>query len=358
MLIKLIVILFHISFLFMNYLYYRLKKYYKHIIYKDKKTGKEIDTQDKYACFVPIDKLDYIPFVCVGTIIFPFRILIIFSIFFIIRFHLILLKIIYRNNESDRKQRKKIENTIKFWMKLYLFFNNISINKKEIKYEDIYKKYLGDDYDFKQESKEEPSFYISNHLGYLEIAVYIKEYGLSVLITYETYKIPGLGGFLKEIGCHFVNRADKQSREDSMKFILERQNQNVIKTIVFPEGTTTNGKYIVKFKKGVFVNLHPVKPLIVLPYEGLICSTDRILFFLRLLATFQTRLDYSELPIIKPTNFMLKNFKSLGNEDWEIYMNVVNKIYSEIGGFIQNNMGHRDRTLYYKISEDGFYIDK
>lgn len=243
-------------------------------------------------------------------------------------------------------------------MKLYLFFNNITVDKKEIKYKDIYKKYLGDDYDFDQESKEEPTFYISNHLGFLEIAVYFKEYGLSVLITYETQKIPGLGGALEEIGCHFVNRADKKSREDSFKFILDRQNQNVIKTIVFPEGTTTNGKYIVKFKKGAFMNLYPVKPLIVLPFNDLICSTDRVLFFLRLLATFRIKIKFSELPIIKPTKFMFENFKSLGNENWEIYMNVVNNIYSEIGGFIQSNMGHRDRTLYYKISEDGFYIDK
>ena len=80
-------------------------------------------------------------------------------------------------------------------MKLYLFFGNISVEKKEIKYAEIYKKYFGDDYDFESESTKEPSFYISNHLGFLEIAVYIKEYAVSLLITIETQKIPGLGDF-------------------------------------------------------------------------------------------------------------------------------------------------------------------
>ena len=358
MFIELIFIIFHLSFLFLNYLYYRLKKYYKHIIYKEKKTGKEIDIQDKYACFVPIDKLEYIPFVFVGTIIFPFRIIIAFSIFFFFFFHLMLSKIIYKNHASDKSQRKKIENIIKFWMKLYLFFGNISVEKKEIKYAEIYKKYLGDDYDFENDSTEEPSFYISNHLGFLEIAVYIKEYAVSVLITIETQKIPGLGGFLTELGCQFLNRPDKQSRDDALKFISERQSQDVIKTIVFPEGSTTNGKYILPFKKGVFMNLKAFKPLITFHLDGCICSTNRVLFFFRLLATFRTKCVYAELPIIKPTNFMFENFSTMGKEKWEIYMNVVNKIYSEIGGFIQSKMGHRDRTLYYNIAEDGFYIDK
>ena len=91
----------------------------------------------------------------------------------------------------------------------------------------------------------------------------------------------------------------------------ERQNQNVIKTIIFPEGSTTNGKYILPFKRGVFMNLKAVKPLITFPFDGCICSTNRVLFFWRLLATFRTKCVYSELPIIKPTNFMFKNFSTL-----------------------------------------------
>jgi len=31
--------------------------------------------------------------------------------------------------------------------------------------------------------------------------------------------------------------------------------------LIFPEGTTTNGKYIISFKTGAFVGGHPVKPV-------------------------------------------------------------------------------------------------
>jgi len=54
-----IYICFIISFLFLNYTYYILKKYYRHIKYKEKGTEKEIDIQTIYAPLVPIDNLNY-----------------------------------------------------------------------------------------------------------------------------------------------------------------------------------------------------------------------------------------------------------------------------------------------------------
>jgi len=29
--------------------------------------------------------------------------------------------------------------------------------------------------------------------------------------------------------------------------------------MIFPEGTTTNGKYLISFKKGAFMNMFPIK---------------------------------------------------------------------------------------------------
>ena len=54
---------------------------------------------------------------------------------------------------------------------------------------------------------------------------------------------------------------------------------------------------------------------------------------------------------------MFEKYKNFGNEKWEIYAKVVNKMYSEIGGFKQTNIRYRDRVQYYQISEDGYFID-
>ena len=48
-------------------------------------------------------------------------------------------------------------------------------------------------------------------------------------------------------------------------------------------------------------------------------------------------------------------YKHLGKEKWEIYMNVIRKIYSEVGGLKEVDMGFRDINRYIKVMRTGFY---
>ena len=274
-----------ILFIFIIYSYYVLKKYYRHIKYKEKETGKEKDIQEKFAPLVPIDNIDCFSYIIIGSLIFPIRLLLVLGTYYILKFHLKILKIIYKNHEKDEKQRAKIEKAVNFWLNIYFSINNISLEKKEVNYKDVYKKYLGKDYDFFQ---KDFSLYISNHLGYLEIAAYMKEYAVSLLITYELLRTPAIGGVMSELGSFFVDRENEKSRQNSLDTLLKRQKdfynkKSFVKTLIFPEGTTTNGKYIANFKKGAFVSLLPLKPLLVFYYDGFLCSTNRFHFFVRLI---------------------------------------------------------------------------
>ena len=349
-----------ISFIFIVYSYYILKKYYRRIKYKEKETGKEKDIQEKYAPLVPIDNINCFSYIIIGSLLFPIRLILFIIINYMLQFHLKILKLIYKNQEKNPKEREKIENAAYFWLSLYFFVNNISVEKKDVEYENVYKKYLGNDYDF---SQKDFSLYISNHLGYLESVAYMKEYAVSYLITYEVLKTPAMGGVMAELGSFYVNRSDEKSREKSLETLIKRQKdfynkKSFIKTLIFPEGNTTNGKYITNFKKGAFISLLPLKPLLVIYYDGFLCATNRFFFFVRTVATFKIKIKYAELPVIRPNDYMFENFKNLGNEKWEIYSKVVNKMYSEIGGLKQCNIGFREKMMYYKAAEDGFYVDK
>ena len=55
---------------------------------------------------------------------------------------------------------------------------------------------------------------------------------------------------------------------------------------------------------------------------------------------------------------MFEKYKMKGKEKWEIFANVVHKIYLEIGGFKETDIRFRDRVLFYQIAEDGYYNDK
>ena len=349
-----------IAFIHINLAFYVLRKYYRKITYKEKETGKEISVQEKYAPLIPSDSIHYFSFVFIGMIFYPIRSIFFLIIFYALSLHIKILKLIYKNHEIDENQRKKIERAASFWINLYFILNNFSIVKLELDYKDIYKKYLGEDYDFEQ---KDFALYISNHIGYLEIITYMREYGLSLLITYELSRAPGLGKSMLALGSFFINREDEKSRANALKILEKRANnfynkKNFVKTLVFPEGTTTNGKYIARFKKGAFISLLPVKPLMVKPCERFVLQTNKYFSFVRTLASFKLKVQFADLPIIKPTEYMFEKNKDLGKEKWEIYANVVNKIYAEIGGFKQCNIRFRDRVLYQKISEDGYYKDE
>ena len=48
-----IIVSYLLFFLFLNRIYFVLRKYYKKITYKEKETGKEIDIEEKFPYMVP-----------------------------------------------------------------------------------------------------------------------------------------------------------------------------------------------------------------------------------------------------------------------------------------------------------------
>ena len=62
----------------------------------------------------------------------------------------------------------------------------------------------------------------------------------------------------------FVQRESAEQRKSVLEAILRRgerilKGKNFPPIAIFPEGTCTNGKYIISFKKGAFEPLLPIK---------------------------------------------------------------------------------------------------
>ena len=84
-----------------------------------------------------------------------------------------------------------------------------------------------------------------------------------------------------------LERLSETSRRESFDGIIKRQKdfyegKTLNKIVVFPEGTTSNNNYIVKFKRGVFKSLLPLKPIMMnidknAPFH--LCSNVTNLFF-------------------------------------------------------------------------------
>ena len=351
-----------ITLVVLNYIYFRLKVFYRKITYKDKETGKIIDLGEKYDPFRPYDPIHYFQFISFGFFLFPIRAITSFLICIGLCLNLKYLKYKYNNLDKDPHQNEIHSEVIKFWSFLFLFTNGISLEKEKIEYEEIYKKYLGPEYNFKEEKY---SLIISNHIGYYDVMANMAINGCGFMAMKIISYIPIGGDIAKDMGSIFVERLSQSSRKESFDEIMERQKnfyegKILTKIVVFPEGTTSNNRYIVKFKKGVFRSLLPLKPIIMhidknAPFH--LCSNVTNLFFhvMRSFTCLNNKLYYCELPIIKPTDFMFENYKNLGKEKWEIYANVVKNMYAEMGNFKMSELGHRDKDIYYEALESNIY---
>lgn len=211
---------------------------------------------------------------------------------------------------------------------------------------DIYKKYLGEGYDY----NKEPSIYIANHVSWVEI-VYMGTTGGGFISKEEMKNVPIVGYIVTAINGLFLSRESKNSREEVLLSIEKRQKdylnkENSTPLIIYPEGTITNGKYLLPFKRGAFKTCLPVKPFLTLVdienqpnlSQANLPSPLHILYFSSFL---YHRYSVKELPTIYLSDYAKKNYKKTSDEeDYVTLMNISYNIMKECGNFIES-----DKTL-------------
>ena len=341
--------------------YIRSQKYYKSCIKKDKDNN-PIDLHIIYDPFHPHDDIIFIQlflgaFFC-SFIKFLSSILI--AIF--INWHIRIIKKCYKNYDTKPEQRKKMKKVISCWSWTFLFINGVLIKRKYPEYEEIYKKYLGEDYDF---TDDKYSLIISNHLGFFEIVLCMALYAPGFIAKKDIENYYFIGQISSGLNCFFVERKSQKDKKIIFDLLLQRQQSFydgsfLSPLVIFPEGTCSCGRNILRFKKGAFYSLLPIKPQIVSvnqkkSYHLSVGASNVVLAYMKNLCHFFSTLYVAMLPTIRPTDYMFDNYKHLGKEKWEIYMNVVRKIFSEVGGLEEADMGFRDLNRYIKAMRTGFY---
>ena len=350
-------------FIFLNWLYRNCSIYYKELCYQDKKTGKIIDVHKLYEPFQAKDKLRYWKFIIFGMIFFIPKLICCMSAVIGLIIHLRIAHFFYKNSDTDKKHRDKIKKIIKFWSYLGLKAALINIKKRKLNTcEEVYKKYLGNDYDF---TDQKYSLIISNHIGLFDVILVMYLYQPGFIAKKLVSNYPFFGSVARGLNCLFVDRENENARKKIMEDIYIKQKnylegKSLSPLAIFPEGTTTSNRNILKFKKGAFYHLLPIKPQIVQIDQNsslhIACGVQNIFFHTwKIMAYSCSDLFYIDMPVIRPTKYMFENFTHLGHEKWEIYAEIVRKIYCEIGGFEESDLGYRDEHLYSMAIKSGKY---
>ena len=364
----LIILLIYTIFIFLLSLliYKKNEVFYQPLSYNNPETLEKVDVHKLYPEFRVLDDNSFLR-IFIGYFIYAlpkFIINLFFAMMQIIQLDQNMKNL--KNPSTDPQDWEVVSNTITRWTKLVLQLNGIKINKVKLNYEDVYRKYLGEDYEFNPDEKY--SLIISNHTGFYDIIMNMALHSCGFLSKEETKDIFLVGTISKGINCLFVKRESKEDRERIFVELEKRQKDfyegRILSPLcLFPEGTTTNGKYILKFKRGAFYSLLPIKPQIILLDNNLNYSValgvgSAIMNYFRSLCYFGCKINLCELPVIKPTEYMFEKYSHLGEEKWEVFAEVTRKIMCEIGGLTPSDKTFRDSKRYENSLYKGVYEEE
>jgi len=266
------------------------------------------EVEDRFKPFVrndiPLTGLELIKTIFVGMFILPIRIL-----FFMIWFGLYLI-FMSIGTKDIKDFTKPIDEKHRFWFDEILDTFNIIFG---VRLTDFFSICIGfncirvkGDNSMENENGVKANIIVSNHISWLDIyMLMITAEKLPAFVSKaEVKKVPVIGWLSEAWQCIYVDRSVKNI--GTAQLIAERaQNFDFPAVVVFPEGTTSNGRYMLKFKSGAFISGAPVKPVLLkYPskkyspcYESELFSTH----FFRIMTQFINFCEVEYLPVYEPS---------------------------------------------------------
>ncbi|KAL0017224.1 hypothetical protein SO802_004293 [Lithocarpus litseifolius] len=199
------------------------------------------------------------------------------------------------------------------------------------------------------EEPERPGAIISNHVSYIDILYHMHSSFPSFVAKRSVGKLPLVGLISKCLGCVYVQRESKSSDFKGVSGVVtERvreayQNKSAPMMMLFPEGTTTNGDYLLPFKTGAFLSTVPVRPVILrYPYRRFSPAWDSISgvrHVIYLLCQFVNHLEVVRLPIYCPSQ--------QEKDDPKLYASNVRRLMASEGNLIMSDIGLPEKRAYH-----------
>lgn len=199
------------------------------------------------------------------------------------------------------------------------------------------------------EKSERPGVIISNHVSYLDILYHMSSSFPSFVAKRSVGKLPLVGLISKCLGCVYVQREDKSSDFKGVSGVVTERikeshdNSDAPLMLIFPEGTTTNGKFLLPFKTGAFIAGAPVLPVILrYPYQRFSPAWDSISgvrHVILLLCQFVNYMEVMRLPIYYPSKEEV--------DDPKLYANNVRKLMADEGNLILSDVGLPEKRIYH-----------
>ncbi|OWM74502.1 lysophospholipid acyltransferase LPEAT1-like [Punica granatum] len=201
-----------------------------------------------------------------------------------------------------------------------------------------------------RETRGRPGAIISNHVSYIDIVYHMSSSFPSFVAKKSVAKLPIVGHISKCLGCIYVKRESKsfEYKLRGISAVVARriqeahQNKAVPQLMLFPEGTTTNGDFLLPFKTGAFLSRAPVVPVILrYPWERFSLAWESISggrHALFLLCQFVNRMEVTRLPVYYPSTEEMS--------DPKLYAYNLRRLMADEGNLKLSDVGLPEKRAY------------
>lgn len=188
---------------------------------------------------------------------------------------------------------------------------------------------------------------VSNHTSYMDVNAFLAtQFPSPGFVAKSTiFGLPMIGVCARVWGCIPVDR-DKKAGGNVVEMLAYRdKHPDVNPVVIFPEGTTSNGRYLMHFHRGAFAAGAPVKPVILhYPFENFSPSWESITFpqhMVRFLTQFVNYCELQMLPVYVPSE------KEVA--DASLYAHNVREVMAKAGGLKISDSELKDKKDYLEL---------
>uniref|UniRef100_A0A7I4ADL1 Phospholipid/glycerol acyltransferase domain-containing protein n=2 Tax=Physcomitrium patens TaxID=3218 RepID=A0A7I4ADL1_PHYPA len=160
--------------------------------------------------------------------------------------------------------------------------------------------------------KEVAPIVVSNHVSFIDPIFYFYELFPSIVSSKSHDSLFMAGTIIRSMQVIAVDRTSAESRKSATAEIKRRAaSMEFPSVLLFPEGTTTNGRSLISFKPGAFVPGFPIQPVVIrYPFVHFDISWGDIsltnLVF-RMFTQFNNFMEVQYLPVIYPSAWEVEN---------------------------------------------------
>ncbi|OVA00153.1 EF-hand domain [Macleaya cordata] len=189
---------------------------------------------------------------------------------------------------------------------------------------------------------------VSNHVSYIEPIFFFYELFPTMVAAESHDSLPFVGTIIRAMQVIYVNRFSAPSRKHAVNEIKRKASCNRFpRVLLFPEGTTTNGRVLISFQLGAFIPGYPIQPVVIrYPHVHFDQSWGNIslakLMF-RMFLQFHNFMEVEYLPVVMPLENQKESATHFAERTRYAIANALN--------VVQTSHSYGDSILLTKASE-------